>query len=216
MPDSAPENNTLFTSDAQGNSLGLPKVIIDSIQAAKRSTIRSRGGEKFAVPPSSITVDGVPGVPFEEGTPNPDVFYQGEDVIFDAYLYFDGAEVDPDKFDVNVIVKTSPRSFNVVWNGTLGNGVYATENPGYFEIWIKASDISAIRAGSYYLEIQLKEKEGQEAGRFPRTRTAIQHVFNIDYNVFSQRPEAANGNPNVLRRENIESTWPNTPNTIGR
>jgi hypothetical protein len=202
-----------FTPDASGDSQSVYKTIIDNLEALQTSEIVARNRQYKVTPASTVALDGIPGIPFERSMPNPDLFYQGEDIVYDVFLFHDGASVSSDDFEVQVSVKTSPRASTVSWEGSLDNGIYPAPNQsGRYELWIPSNVSSMFVAGTYYLNIQIRERVGAGKGRFDRKYVLLQSYFNIDYSNFSTKVE----NATTPQRVNMEPTWPNSPNTIGR
>lgn len=213
-----PDNpiSEFFAPAANGDSLSVYKTVRDNTEALLSSEIKARNRQFKAFPTSTMALDGVPGIPFEQGTPNPDLFYQGEDIVYDLFL-FNGKPVSSEEYDVRVFVKASPRAYKVVWQGTLDDGVYPAPNEsGYYEIWIPSSTTESFFAGTYYLDVLIQEKLGSGDGRFDRKYIAIQTNFNVEYSNFSPSPETLAINPNSLKRDGMEQVWPNQPDTIGR
>lgn len=212
----ADDTSQFFTPDAHGDSLSVYKVVADNTEALRSSEIKARNRQFKNMPASTMGIDGVPGIPFERGLPNPDLFYQGEDVVYDIFL-FNGEPVSSEIYDVLVLVKTSPRAYQIVWQGSLDNGVYPTPNEsGYYEVWIPSSVTTAFFAGTYYLDVLIREKLGSGKGRFDRKYLALQTNFNIEYSNFSESPETLACNPKALQRGGMETVWPNQPDTIGK
>jgi hypothetical protein len=201
-----------YTTDEHGISHKIPKVNIDGLVELKTSQIVSRTAQKNIHPQSSAAIDGIPGIPFEPGISNPDTFFQGEDVIYDVFLFHDGKPVVKEDYDVLVSVKTSPRARNAIWSAALDMGIYPIPNKeGYYEIWIPSSVTETMLAGTYYLNVMIKERFGAGKGRFDRRYVLLKTYFNIDYSNFSEYVE----NRSLNARSSVEATWPNSPNTIG-
>lgn len=221
MPDiiKISDNPGFFETDDTGASKPAPTITSDYTELHNiSSVIQARGRNLIVGELSPFLVDGIPGVPFDRGVPNPDVFYQGEDFVYDLFLHYAGAVVTKEDYDITVRVKTSPRTFKIVWQGTLGTGVYAIDpqRPGYYEVWIPADCTSALHAGTYFLDVVIKEKVGEGKGRYDRKFVVLQHMFNVEYSNFSEHPESMSPNPDKLGRHGIEQSWPNASNTIGR
>ena len=181
------------------------------------SQIRSRSRQYRYAAPIVVEFNGIPGVPlFERADPNPDLFYQGEDIVYDLLLIHAFEPVSAEDYDIVAVVKTSPRSVGIVWHGTLDNGVYPTPNqPGYYELWLPSIATEKLLAGTYYLDILIQERVGEGKGKYDRKYVLLQHIFNIEYSNFSGTPETAT-NTTATGRASVERTWPNSPNTIGK
>jgi hypothetical protein len=202
-----------FIPNATGESVSVYKTVIDNLEALQSSEIKARNRQpSVTTQTKTLILDGIPGIPFDGGAPNPDVFYQGEDVVYDLYLLQDGDPVSSDVFDITAIVKPSPRANTTLWEGVIDAGVYTVpDRPGFYELWIPATTTETFIAGTYYLQVQTKEKTG--AGRFPRRTVLLTTYFNIDYSNFSANPESRN---NADLRASVTAIWPNSPNTIGK
>jgi hypothetical protein len=204
-----------FSPNVGGEAVSVPKVVSDNTVALQSSVIKARNNQ-VGLPNSSLAIDSIPGIPFERGTPNPDLFYQGEDIVYDLFL-FNGEIVTSDDYDITAILKTSPRAYNVAWQGSLEIGIFPVVNQtGYYELWIPSNVTSNLLAGTYYLDVLVQEKMGAGKGRFDRKYVMVQTMLNIEYSNFSPSPETRANNPLAARREGIEQVWPNQPDTIGR
>jgi len=206
-----------FMPDASGDSQQVYKTVIDSLEALQTSQLIARRSQSLTAHESTLTIDGIPGIPFEKGTPNPDVFYQGEDVVYDLFLFHEGAPVSSDDFDVKILVKTSSRAGKIAWQGILEDGIYPKPNQsGYYEVWIPSNATANLLAGTYYLQVLLQERVGAGKGKYDRKYVILQSCFNIEYSNFSEHPETASKTSQGLSRGDAEATWPNAPNTIGQ
>ena len=74
-----------FSVDAKGDPQAAYSEIFEGYEVTKESKISARTANRHEKTPAVRAV-GVPGIPFERGEPNPDVFYQGEDIVYDLYL----------------------------------------------------------------------------------------------------------------------------------
>lgn len=206
-----------FAPDNSGNSQQIYKTVIDGLESLKTSEIRARNRQFRQIQNASILIDGIPNIPFERTIPNPDLFFQGEDIIYDVLLLHNGEYVSSNDYDIIVAIKKTPRDSTTTWEGFLDNGIYAdTQNPGSFEIWIPSAATGGFLAGTYYLQILLKEKLGKGKGRFDRQYVVLQTYFNIDYGNFSPAPESRKTGPGQQLRNTLEATWPNAPDTVGK
>ncbi len=211
----AQEEVGFFVNDVNGNSLPVPLIAQDGIERMTRSRIESRKDNRGRITVSSRATHGFPGVPFEPGEPNPPVFSQGEDIIFDAFLFYDGTLVSTEDFNIRVVVKTSVRAVEPVWEGVFGEGVYATDRPGFYEIWISKSKSAELYAGVYYMEVVLEEAVGKGKGKHDRTIALTSVAFNVEYSPMSKSPETVSPISTLPKRGTLEKTWPNSPDTIG-
>jgi len=207
-----------FTQDAGGDSQSVYKAAIDNLVALQSSQMRARKEQNSPPEPYAIILDGIPGIPFEQGSnPNPDMFYQGEDIVYDVFLFHDGAPVDSTHYEVKVFVKTSPRAATVLWEGRLETGIYKMSgDAGYYEVWIPSAATSTFFAGTYYITVLIQERVGEGKGRFDRKYVMLNQCFNIEYGNFSPNPESVSQIGTSPNRSTVEETWPNKPNTVGK
>jgi hypothetical protein len=205
-----------YVPDSRGDSEQIYKVVQEHTEYLKTSEIRARTGQtdRFA---NKMAIDNIPGVPFEKGIQNPDTFYQGEDIVYDVYLFFDGKDVSVEDYDIVAVIKSSFRAYTPVWTGVLDFGVYPIKDePGRFELWIPSAATVDFFVGSYYLDVQVAEKIGRGDGRYDRKHVLVQTMFNINYSNFSTKIETNSIGGSTATRSDLESTWPNQPDTIGR
>lgn len=206
-----------YTPDSKGDSQSVYKTAIENLEVVKSSEIKARGRQSKPAIAHYSALDNIPGIPFERGTPNPDVFYQGEDIVYDLFLFHEGEHVSADDYDINVSVKTSPRAHTAVWEGKLDFGVYKlASKDGYYEVWIPSNVTAMLLGGSYYVDVMITERVGKGGGRYDRKYVLLQTVFNLEYSNFSPAPESLKSSPNAPSRSTVEETWPNMPDTIGR
>jgi hypothetical protein len=208
------ENNRYFVNDIHGESIAMNLVSVNGVMQEKKCIISGRNKGKDITNVSCFATHGFPGIPLEKGIPNPDTFLQGEDAIFDSFLFYEGKEVVPADFNISVVLKASPRAVDKVWTGILENGIFQQQKPGFYTIWIPSLVTSQLLAGTYYMEVILKEGVGRGDGAHDRTISLAQYPFNIDYGVVSDNPETISNQNNKIRGT-LEQTWPNSPNTIG-
>lgn len=210
MPDETTPQ--FFIPTATGDSVSVYREVINNLESLQASEIKARNRQFSTSPTNTLILDGIPGVPFERSAPNPDVFYQGEDIVYDVYLLHDSLPVSSNTYDISAVVKSSPRAQSATWEGALDAGLYDTpDRPGFYELWIPSVVTEKFIAGTYYLQIQIKEKIG--AGRFSRRFVLLSTYFNIDYSNFSPNAESRNS---TGLRTSLEAVWPNSPNTIGK
>jgi hypothetical protein len=180
--------------------------------------IKTRGRETRYPITDKTVYAGLPGVPlFEEGQPNPDVYYQGEDIVYALYLEQAGSPVTHVDYDISAIVKTSPRAATVVWEGKVNAGLTPTPSlSGFYELWIPSVITEPLLAGSYFIDILITERIGTGQGAYDRKFVLAQTVFNLEYSNHSPAPESRKANSTTVTRGAVESTWPNSVNTVGK
>jgi hypothetical protein len=106
----------------------------------------------------------LPGVPPQYGIkwPSPQ-FTQGSDVMLEFPLYVDSSPLDDLKgWKLELWLKKGVQANNVLWRGTLGDGLYHKHG----NIWlfrIPAADTAQLLAGTYFYAVKgtkLVDKEG--------------------------------------------------------
>jgi hypothetical protein len=208
-------DKTPFYANTENNtSVPVEVSISRDIEIVKKSVIAGRKEEMPDVFISSTSGFGFPGIPFVPGEPNPPTFCQGEDVIFDAFLFNEGEVVVPEKFNIIAQVKGSTRSTKFIWKGVVGDGVYPEQEPGYYTVWITAEETKKLFAGSYILNVFLYQSIGKGSGHHDRKISLIDTMFNIDYCGNSENPENVRLMGDLPNRNSLTSTWPNNPDII--
>jgi hypothetical protein len=206
------DKTVFFTQDGQGAALPLD---VENYLNLKDSVITARDKKnRQALGTSGYFGYGFPGMPFDQGPANPDNFCQGEDIVLDTFLYFLGAPVGLDRYTIKVFLKSSLREVEAFWIGELSNGLYSTDRPGFYTVWIPGSVTAELTAGTYYMDIQVKEEVAAGAGPRDRISKLVSYVFNIEYCAMSPKPE--NIQNSHEHRGAQESIWPNTPNPTSR
>jgi hypothetical protein len=204
-----------YVNSADGTSLPVPLDSIDGTVEPRHSIIRGRKNSPLREYTSPIGFMGFPGVPYEQGVPNPSTYSQGEDVVLDAMLYYKGEPVIEEKYNITAVVKSDPHALNAIWTGIVDNGIYKGGKSGIYEIWIPSANTSKMFAGSYYLDIVLKEPVGTGMGPKDRTIFVASYIFNIAYSSASPNPESADVGDNQLNRSTLKPSWPPVADTIG-
>lgn len=208
-------DKTPFYSNTEENiSIPVEVSISRDVEIVKKSVIVGRKEESPDVFVSSTAGFGFPGIPFVPGEPNPPNFCQGEDAIFDAYLFNEGQPVVPSDYNIVAQVKSSLRSTKFIWRGELENGIYPEQEPGYYKIWISSEDTKKLFAGSYVLNLSLYQAVGKGRGPHDRKISLIDTMFNIDYCGGSENPENVRLSGDLPHRTSLNRTWPNSPDII--
>jgi hypothetical protein len=158
---------------------------------------------------------GVPGVPFVPPIPATPVFSQGEDIIYDAILAIDGCSVTPDKWNIEIIVKTNQFNLASVWIGVLDNGLYYNAPNDEYQIWIPSSLTSNIAAGTYMMDVKATEKVGSGKGIKDRTIVLASTYFGIEYTAASPHPDSVSSLPGRFDRATLEKTYPPFDTPLG-
>ncbi len=152
------------------------------------------------LPDIYFTRNPLEGHPHVEGQGEPVAFKQGEDIIFDQYLTFEGQPVLVQDWDIEVVVKKSVFANTRLWVGTLNNGLYLKNNTGFYQIIIPSEATSLFLAGTYWMDIFIHEKIGRGEIK-DRDVVVATYPFSIEYS-------AASPNPKDLDRGHTEQTQP--------
>lgn len=200
----------------KGESVPLPEIPLASDMPPPRTRVVAKRSGSTGAEGDPLSKFEIPGSPFERGVVEPPLFYQGEDIVFEAFLYDFGKPITAGDFDITVIVKAAVRALLPTWTGVIDNGLYKNSaNPGYYEIWIPSDATARWPAGQYFMDIVAKDRIGDGEAR--RSCTAILHteIFALEYSAYSSYPDSSSSAGDKLSRGGIEPTWPNKPNTIG-
>jgi hypothetical protein len=206
-------SENIFYTNTSSNSSTAVEAVPEEMFNLQESLVRPRDKKSSKTKASFFSGYGFPGFPFEKAPSNPDIFCQGEDIVLDAFLYFLGAPVDKDAYTIKAIVKSSVRDTSTVWTGEMAYGLYPQDRQGFYTIWIPGGVSAKLTAGTYYMDLILKEDVA--AGRGPTDRTAqlLTYVFGVEYCAMSSFPE--NLDNSYKHRQVMSGGWPNTPNTVG-
>lgn len=98
------------------------------------------------------------GVTEPMGKPAPIEKYVGESLQFDIYLNHNEQPVLANDWDIIANVKSTTATPDPSWVGTIGNGIYENNKTGYYKIVIPSEKTKDWLAGTYWLEILIKEK----------------------------------------------------------
>lgn len=208
-------DKTPFYSNTEENtSIPVEVSVSRNIEIVKKSILVGRKEESPDVFVSSTAGFGFPGIPFVPGEPNPPNFCQGEDAIFDAFLFNEGRTVIPSDYNIIAQVKSSLRSTKFIWRGELGDGIYPEAEPGYYTVWISSEATKKLFAGSYILNIFIYQSVGEGSGPHDRKISLIDTMFNVDYCGGSENPENVRDIGDLPSRNSLTRTWPNDPDII--
>lgn len=142
------------------------------------------------------------GYPEPPGVPAPIQFYIGEDVVFDKFLVYEGKPVLVEDWDLTAIVKSNKEAQCVRWTGIVNNGIYLNNNAGYYKFVIPSSETDNWIAGTYWLELVIREKLGRGAGPKDLDVFLFRQPFGMDYSMGSS-------NPDHIVNQSPEETAPN-------
>lgn len=147
-----------------------------------------------------------------DGTPTPPLgpgvkeeapqFYQGDTILLDVLLYFNNQPVLEEEWTITAVLKTSAFADCVTWEGELYNGIYKNDAPGYYRIIIPNDSTAELIAGTYWLDIIITEKTGQQQTYKDVKLILRRQPIMIDYSAGSPNPGR------VLDRNELEKTYP--------
>lgn len=93
---------------------------------------------------------------------NPITKYIGESATFNVFLQVENLPVNVDDWDIDAIIKPSVYSGTISWRGELGVNIIPQRPIGYYDIVLSAEDTRDLKLqGTYFLDIQVKEKIGR-------------------------------------------------------
>ena len=205
-------DSNFYQNNSDDSSSPVPSISFENERQLKQTVVQARDNQQYRINNSPIASFGIPGTPYDEGTDNPAYFLQGENVVFDAFLFYGGQEVDSEEYDIKVIVKTSPRAINTTWIGEIGSGITPSEGQGtgYYDINIPSAITANLYAGTYFADLLIVSKNTET----PSVHVIYNFSFEIGYGVSSPHPETMSTEDGGLKRTGLENTWPNTPSTF--
>lgn len=165
------------------------------------------------VSPNPLNTAGIPGANFVNSDPAPAQFYQGEDVIYDAFLFINNQAIDLKRYEIQAIVKPTPYILCPTWLGYMGNGIYVDSKiPNHFVIFIPNVVTSTLIAGTFELDVWATEQPNQLNDVRPRVLLVGKTFFNLDYAAFSPDPESLQpgANPRWLLKNSYPTFVPTT------
>jgi hypothetical protein len=166
------------------------------------------------IPQSDLNTLGIPGSNFIGSDHASAVWYQGEDVIYDAFLYLDGKPIDLTKYTLNVIVKASQYLITYTWAGILNNGIYTdSKDCNHYVIFIPNSVTGTLLEGTYELDVWAVGLVNQAISIKPRTSILGKSYFNIEYAAFSPNPDSIETGA-ANKRSNVPNSYPRPFNTV--
>jgi len=142
----------------------------------------------------------LPDVPEPTGKPIPINFYQGEDIVINFYLTFNGEPVTEDKWDIVGTVKKNQYAQNVLWEAKINNGLYKQKPDGYYQVILPSEASATFLSGTYWLVVMIHEKSGE--GPKDLDLVVLNQPFSINYSAASPNPGKA------LDRTATEQTYP--------
>lgn len=167
-----------------------------------------------AVSSNPLNTAGIPGVNFIGTDSSTPVFWQGEDIVFDAFLYINGQTIDTNRYILHAILKASPYMITNSWAGIQNNGIYVDDKiSNHFVIFIPSSITVNLLAGSFELDVWVVEKVNSLNDIKPRTILIGRTFLNVEYAAFSPNPESIETGAPALR-VNLPNSYPPGFNTV--
>lgn len=198
-----------FTTSISGKVVSTPFVIANQRTQEPTTIVLPANNNPVPISQYQQFDQGVPSQHQYYGQLEPSAVSQGTDAIFNAWLYYGGERVTDEKWDITVILKPNEYTTCYLWQGSLDNGVYKiqgeTDDLDFYQIWIPASDIDTLLAGTYFFDIVVQEKVGEHIGLKPRRVVLGTFGFYIYYSPSSPNPESASV-PDTRRATGIKTT----------
>ena len=136
------------------------------------------------------------GNPEPPGHAAPIDFYQGEDIILEVYLNYNGKPVVEHDWTVTGFIKKNKYADTVLWEEIPTQGKPA----GAFTFHIKADDSARFLPGTYWLTVAIKEENGK--GPWDLKMIILDQPFSINQSAGSKYTQ------NQLDIESTERTYP--------
>lgn len=121
------------------------------------------------------------GVTEPMGKPAPIEKYIGESLDFDIYLNHNDQAVLTKDWDILANIKSNAAASPPVWVGALANGVYENNKTGYYKIVVPSEKTKDWLAGTYWLEILIKEKTAKFNGVADNYTVILRLPICMDY-----------------------------------
>jgi hypothetical protein len=132
------------------------------------------------------------------GKQAPIQFYQGEDIVLEFYLEYEGDVVLPADWKISAIIKQNPYTTDIVWTGELNNGVYTeSSKPGYYKVIVASDVMSNLPSGTYWLDIMIHEISGDDIKDL--NVLVLRQPFGFDYSAAS---------PHTVAEKSINESYP--------
>jgi hypothetical protein len=145
-----------------------------------------------------VEMNGVEVPPSGWTAPSP-VFYQGEDMQFDAAIFYEGTPVTSLNWTVTAVVKRDRWLVETAWTGVSGSGI--TEGgSGLWEINIPASSFISGFNGTYWMNII------GTSGIITRVLAVVPFVF--EYSASSPHPESLQNSSGVINAGLLAQSFP--------
>lgn len=120
------------------------------------------------------------------GKPAPISVYQGDDIVFEIYLNYEGEPVGLDKWIVSAYIKTTAYATTLLWEASIGNIAEHYNNQivklpaeGMYQFNIPATFTAGLIAGTYWLDVSITELSGE--GNRDIRRTIVRQPFSLEY-----------------------------------
>lgn len=130
----------------------------------------------------------VQGAPEEYGLPDPPTFSQGDSILFQQYLEYEGTPVSTKDWDIEVTVKSTAFTSST----TLFGGVEGASggSVGFYKIHLPKEVTAALAPGTYFLDIRITQPIGSGTPK-DQSITISKIPFLIILSVGSPNPQEA-------------------------
>lgn len=126
------------------------------------------------------------------GKQEPIQFYQGEDIVMEFYLQYEGENVLSADWNIEATVKSTPYTHDIVWTGVVNNGLYTDNNtPGFYKVIIPSHVMNEARSGTYWLDVMIREISGE--GIKDLNILVLRQPFGFDYSASSPNTAVPRG-----------------------
>lgn len=120
-------------------------------------------------------------------------FFKGEDILFEGYLSYDDKPVTSDNWIIKGVIKAGTFNKDIIWEGSMNEGIYIEPAlPGYYKILVPSSTMEAYSAGTYWLDILIKEQIGSSNNFRDRTILLSRVPFSYDVTASSIKTDPRN------------------------
>ncbi len=98
------------------------------------------------------------GTPEPPGKAVPIDFYQGEDIVMEVFLNYNGDPVSVEEWEITGVVKKNKYADTQLWEAELDKGIYKTHTVGFYKVILDAEKSARFVPGTYWLTIFIKQK----------------------------------------------------------
>ena len=114
--------------------------------------------------------------------------YQGCDILGNVTLYYDGKPIDPEAWDLKVVVKRSLKELTPMWCGDMKLGLYTVDaTNGLYRFRIPADISKDFPPGAYFYTVIGYQHVGTEP--FAIKANLASGMFDLDLDATSPNPQ---------------------------